>query len=44
PAAARKAAGGLPPAAFRAAAGGWLAPALGGVWDAVSFSAGEAAP
>jgi dethiobiotin synthetase len=36
-------AGGLPPAAFRAAAGGWLAPALGGVWDAVSFGAGEAA-
>lgn len=26
-------AGGLPPAAFRAAAAGWLAPALGGGWD-----------
>ncbi|MEE1763323.1 dethiobiotin synthase [Streptomyces sp. SP18BB07] len=37
-------AGALPPADFRAGAGSWLAPALGGVWDAVSFSAAEAAP
>ncbi|MFF7388206.1 dethiobiotin synthase [Streptomyces scabiei] len=37
-------AGALPPAVFRAAAGSWLAPALGGVWDAVSFGATEGAP
>ncbi|MGW0845813.1 dethiobiotin synthase [Streptomyces sp. NPDC002787] len=36
--------GALAPRDFRARAGGWLAPALGGVWDAVSFSAAEAAP
>ncbi|MFD9035185.1 dethiobiotin synthase [Streptomyces sp. NPDC059567] len=32
-------AGGLDPAAFRARAGEWLAPALGGVWDAEGFTA-----
>ncbi|MFD9108253.1 dethiobiotin synthase [Streptomyces bottropensis] len=32
------------PVDFRAGAGGWLAPALGGVWDAASFQAAEAAP
>ncbi|MFF3316294.1 dethiobiotin synthase [Streptomyces sp. NPDC003035] len=32
-------AGGLDPAAFRARAGEWLAPALGGVWDAEGFAA-----
>ncbi|MFE0702324.1 dethiobiotin synthase [Streptomyces sp. NPDC058872] len=36
--------GALAPAAFRAAASGWLAPALGGRWDAEAFSAAEAAP
>ncbi|MFE0645391.1 dethiobiotin synthase [Streptomyces sp. NPDC058877] len=36
--------GTLAPAAFRAAASGWLAPALGGTWDAEAFSAAEAAP
>ncbi|MFI8321393.1 dethiobiotin synthase [Streptomyces sp. NPDC085529] len=30
--------GALDPAAFRAAAGGWLAPALGGTWDADAFA------
>lgn len=29
--------GRLDPAEFRAAAGGWLAPALGGTWDAEAF-------
>ncbi|MFF8289201.1 dethiobiotin synthase [Streptomyces sp. NPDC016309] len=32
-------AGALDPAAFRAAAGHWLAPALGGTWDAEAFTA-----
>ena len=32
------------PADFRAAAGSWLAPGLGGTWDAVSFGAAEGAP
>ncbi len=32
-------AGALPPADFRRAAAGWLAPALGGHWDAKAFSA-----
>ncbi|MCA1216902.1 dethiobiotin synthase [Streptomyces sp. 8L] len=32
-------AGALAPADFRSAAGGWLAPALGGVWDAEAFRA-----
>ncbi|WP_370410531.1 dethiobiotin synthase [Streptomyces fradiae] len=32
-------AGALPPEAFRAAAAGWLAPALGGTWDAAEFAA-----
>jgi dethiobiotin synthetase len=32
-------AGGLDPAAFRARAGEWLTPALGGVWDAEGFAA-----
>ncbi|MFI0926644.1 dethiobiotin synthase [Streptomyces sp. NPDC021012] len=36
--------GALDPAAFRAAAGGWLAPELGGSWDAGAFSAAQAAP
>ncbi|MBQ0987413.1 ATP-dependent dethiobiotin synthetase BioD [Streptomyces sp. F63] len=31
--------GALPPAEFRARAGRWLAPALGGVWDAAGFTA-----
>ncbi|WP_309055595.1 dethiobiotin synthase [Streptomyces sp.] len=35
-------AGALDPAAFRAAAGGWLAPALGGTWDADAFAAAQA--
>lgn len=37
-------AGALPPAAFRASARDWLAPPLGGLWDAASFakSAGAA--
>ncbi|MFJ6410068.1 dethiobiotin synthase [Streptomyces hydrogenans] len=30
--------GSLDPAAFRAAASGWLAPALGGTWDADAFT------
>ncbi|MFE0651488.1 dethiobiotin synthase [Streptomyces sp. NPDC059534] len=30
--------GSLAPAEFRAAAGGWLAPALGGAWDAAAFA------
>ncbi|MDV9190994.1 dethiobiotin synthase, partial [Streptomyces sp. SR27] len=29
--------GALDPTGFRAAAGGWLAPALGGDWDAEAF-------
>ncbi|TKA06515.1 dethiobiotin synthase [Actinacidiphila oryziradicis] len=32
-------AGGLPPEGFRSAAPGWLAPQLGGVWDADGFAA-----
>ncbi|MEW2546162.1 dethiobiotin synthase [Streptomyces sp. NPDC047002] len=32
-------AGALAPAGFRAAAAGWLAPTLGGTWDADAFSA-----
>ncbi|MFJ8941335.1 dethiobiotin synthase [Streptomyces sp. NPDC102365] len=32
-------AGGVPVTAFRAAAGGWLAPGLGGTWDADGFVA-----
>ncbi|WP_128976171.1 dethiobiotin synthase [Streptomyces roseicoloratus] len=32
-------AGGLAPEAFRSAAPGWLAPALGGTWDAAEFTA-----
>lgn len=32
-------AGTLPPANFRAAASGWLAPALAGTWDAAAFAA-----
>ncbi|MEU8570981.1 ATP-dependent dethiobiotin synthetase BioD, partial [Streptomyces pathocidini] len=32
-------AGALPPADFRAAAAGWLAPDLGGRWDAAEFTA-----
>ncbi|MCX4231199.1 MULTISPECIES: dethiobiotin synthase [Streptomyces] len=35
-------AGGVPVAAFRAAAGGWLAPELGGTWDADGFVAEHA--
>ncbi|MFB7939457.1 dethiobiotin synthase [Streptomyces sp. NPDC056049] len=35
--------GALDPAAFRAAAGGWLAPALGGTWDAAVFARGAGA-
>ncbi|MEU6805720.1 dethiobiotin synthase [Streptomyces neyagawaensis] len=34
-------AGALDPAEFRARAGGWLAPALGGTWDATAFAARE---
>ncbi|WP_030200165.1 dethiobiotin synthase [Streptomyces sp. NRRL S-87] len=34
---------GLDPAAFRAAAGSWLAPALDGTWDAADFTARWAA-
>lgn len=37
-------AGALPPAAFRAAAPGWLAPRLNGGWDAEAFTAREAPP
>ncbi|MFF0474645.1 dethiobiotin synthase [Streptomyces sp. NPDC004284] len=36
--------GALDPAAFRAAAGGWLAPELGGTWDAGAFAEAQAAP
>ncbi|CAL9600447.1 dethiobiotin synthase [Streptomyces sp. enrichment culture] len=35
-------AAGLPPAAFRSAAPGWLAPPLHGTWDAAAFGAREA--
>lgn len=37
-------AGALAPGDFRARAGGWLAPALGGVWNSVSFGAAGVAP
>ncbi|MFC8292941.1 dethiobiotin synthase [Streptomyces sp. NPDC057242] len=36
--------GTLSPAEFRAAAGGWLAPALGGTWDAEAFTGAHAEP
>ncbi|WP_411076029.1 dethiobiotin synthase [Streptomyces sp. cmx-4-7] len=36
--------GALPPAAFRAAAESWLAPALGGTWDADAFTKTHAEP
>ncbi|MFK0229645.1 dethiobiotin synthase [Streptomyces sp. NPDC090303] len=36
--------GALDPAEFRAAAGGWLAPALGGTWDGAAFAQAQAAP
>ncbi|MGW4748047.1 dethiobiotin synthase [Streptomyces sp. NPDC004290] len=36
--------GALDPAGFRAAAGGWLAPALGGTWDGAAFAQAQAAP
>ncbi|MET4925697.1 dethiobiotin synthase [Streptomyces sp. PSRA5] len=36
--------GALAPALFRARAGDWLAPALGGGWDAARFTAGAAGP
>ncbi|WP_055713706.1 dethiobiotin synthase [Streptomyces torulosus] len=36
-------AGALEPAEFRARAGDWLAPALGGTWDAAAFAARETA-
>ncbi|MFI8824923.1 dethiobiotin synthase [Streptomyces sp. NPDC053431] len=36
-------AGGLPAAEFRAAAASWLAPALGGTWDATAFAAAAGA-
>ncbi|WP_407696363.1 dethiobiotin synthase [Streptomyces bikiniensis] len=36
--------GALSPAEFRAAAGGWLAPPLGGTWDAQSFARTHAEP
>ncbi|MFF8380066.1 dethiobiotin synthase [Streptomyces sp. NPDC015661] len=36
--------GALDPAEFRAAAGGWLAPELGGTWDAEAFAGAQAAP
>ncbi|MFE5509814.1 dethiobiotin synthase [Streptomyces sp. NPDC056529] len=36
--------GTLSPAEFRAAAGGWLAPALGGTWDAEAFTEAHAEP
>ncbi|MFF7850487.1 dethiobiotin synthase [Streptomyces sp. NPDC007910] len=36
--------GTLPPAEFRTAAGGWLAPSLGGTWDAESFARTHAEP
>ena len=34
-------AGALPPADFRAAAAGWLAPRLGGTWDSEAFTSRE---
>ncbi|MDW4906450.1 dethiobiotin synthase [Streptomyces sp. ADMS] len=34
--------GALPPADFRTMAGSWLAPALGGTWDAMDFAEQEA--
>ncbi|MFB7500468.1 dethiobiotin synthase [Streptomyces sp. NPDC056161] len=37
-------AGALPSAGFRAAAPAWLAPALGGTWDAEAFGTREAPP
>ncbi|MFI1716718.1 dethiobiotin synthase [Streptomyces sp. NPDC053513] len=37
-------AGALDPAAFRAAAGGWLGPELGGTWDAEAFAEEQAPP
>ncbi|MEU6083708.1 dethiobiotin synthase [Streptomyces sp. NPDC047108] len=37
-------AGTLSPADFRASAGSWLAPRLGGAWDAVAFAARAAEP
>ncbi|MEU4685048.1 dethiobiotin synthase [Streptomyces xinghaiensis] len=37
-------AGALPPAEFRARAGRWLAPALGGAWDAAEFTARHRPP
>ncbi|MFI1953720.1 dethiobiotin synthase [Streptomyces xinghaiensis] len=37
-------AGALPPAEFRARAGRWLAPALGGTWDAAEFTARHRPP
>ncbi|WP_225800657.1 dethiobiotin synthase [Streptomyces sp. NK15101] len=36
--------GALGPAEFRAAAGGWLGPGLGGAWDAEAFTEAQAAP
>ncbi|TLS43989.1 ATP-dependent dethiobiotin synthetase BioD [Streptomyces montanus] len=36
--------GGLRPAVFRATASDWLAPPLGGTWDADAFTAEQAAP
>ncbi|MFC8269898.1 dethiobiotin synthase [Streptomyces cinereoruber] len=36
--------GALSPTEFRAAAGGWLAPSLGGTWDAESFTRTHAEP
>ncbi|MEU0232352.1 MULTISPECIES: dethiobiotin synthase [unclassified Streptomyces] len=36
--------GSLPPADFRAAAGTWLAPVLGGTWDADAFTETHAEP
>ncbi|MFF6870219.1 dethiobiotin synthase [Streptomyces sp. NPDC012450] len=36
--------GTLPPPEFRTAAGGWLAPSLGGTWDAESFARTHAEP
>ncbi|CAM5493968.1 dethiobiotin synthase [Streptomyces tanashiensis] len=36
--------GALDPAEFRAAAGDWLAPALGGAWDAEAFAGAQAPP
>ncbi|WP_060885581.1 ATP-dependent dethiobiotin synthetase BioD, partial [Streptomyces caniscabiei] len=37
-------AGALAPRDFRAAAGSWLAPELGGVWDAAAFTARQGPP